>query len=223
MREDLEKSVEYFKEAIERDPDYALAYVGLAEAYAVLADWGFSPPRETYAVAKATAEKALEIDNTIAEAHATVAVAEVNISWNWMEAEKEFKRAIELNPNYATAHQWYAEHLTKLGRFDEAIAEIRRAQELDPLSLIINAMAGSIYFYARQYDNAIKYSRETLELDSSFPLAQTIIQMSYDIMGNYQKAVEEYKRLLIISGVSAELVADYERASKASDQDGAIQ
>ncbi len=166
--EGFQKGVKYFQEAIENDPNYALAFAGLADSYDLLPRYGFLAPNEGYPEAKEAAIKALELDDTLAEAHASLGYAEVNYDWDWAGGEKEFKRAIELNPGYATAHHWYALYLAASGRLDEATSEIKRAQELDPLSLIINSNLGRILYFARKYDQAIEQFRKTIELDPNF-------------------------------------------------------
>ncbi len=153
---DIRKSVEYFQQAIDKDPTYALAYAALAEAYILIPNYTKDSPDEAIPKARAAAMKALEIDETLAEAHTALADVMYEYDWKFAEAEKEFKRAIELNPNYATTRHWYAEYLLTVGRKEEAIAEIKRAQELDPLSLIINAVVGVVYIENRQYEQAIE-------------------------------------------------------------------
>jgi len=165
--EDLKKAIEYFEGAIEIDPDYALAYIGLADSYLTIPDYSSFPPDEAYPKARELITKALELESNLAEAHNSLAVVLSNF-WNWEEAEREFNRTIELNPNYATAHHWYAFHLILMARIDEAIEEIRRAHELDPLSLVINRNMGQMLYYGRQYDKAIEALQRTLELDPDF-------------------------------------------------------
>ena len=203
---DIKRSIDYFNQAIALDPTYALAYAGLADAYQVLAVYARAPltPEETYLKARAAAQKALEIDATLAEPHAALGVVLHEYDWNFPEAEKEFKRAIELNPNYASAHQWYGEYLMNMGRFDEAIAEAKRAQELDPLSLIINTMVGRAYYAARRYDEAIQKYRKTLEMDSNFPVARGDLAEVYFEKGMYEEAIEEKRKQRIIEGATPE-------------------
>jgi tetratricopeptide (TPR) repeat protein len=160
QREEKEyaKAFEYFQQAIDKEPTYALAYVGLAETY-LIAEATTYHDGEKIAKAKAAAQKALEIDPTLGEAYTTLANTKHHDDWNFAEAEKEYKRAIELSPNYPTAHHWYAESLTSLGRFDEGFAQYNRALELDPLSLAISTDLGMAYYYNRQYDRAIDTSK----------------------------------------------------------------
>jgi TolB-like protein/Tfp pilus assembly protein PilF len=169
---DLKKAIGYFHEAIENDPNYATAYAGLADAYVLLSGYG-DRPKDTFPQAKVAAMKALELDSTLGQAHAALALALFASELNFAEASREFQRAIELNPNYATAHQWYGEAgLLPLGKFDEAIAELKRALELDPLSIIINADVGRVLGGARRYDEAIAQLRKTVEMDPNFYYAR---------------------------------------------------
>lgn len=187
--EGLKKAIEYFNQAIAIDPRYAQAYAGLADSYLLIGGYGLISQEETIPKAKAAAEKALEIDDTLAEAHTSLGLIYQNYEWNWAECEKEYRRAIELNPNYATAHHWYGEHLALMGRFDEGIAEIQRAQEIDPLSLIINTDLGASFSRARQYDQAIEQLRKTLEMDPNFERAYAFLAYAYAQKGMCQEAV----------------------------------
>jgi len=191
----LKKSIEYFNQAIEIDPGDALSYAGLADAFVLIPNYSAGSPQEFYPKAKAAARKALEIDESLAEAHASLAQALFAYDWNFAESTREFQRAIELNPNYATARHWYANsNLLAMGRFDEAIAEGKRAQELDPLSLIINADLGADYFYARQYDRSIEQLRKTIETDQGFYTAHYFLGMAYAMKGAFLEAIAEYRR-----------------------------
>ncbi|MGH9966475.1 MAG: protein kinase domain-containing protein [Pyrinomonadaceae bacterium] len=193
--ESLKKSVDYFNQAIQKDPTYALAYVGLADAYIVIPYFSVDSPQESYPKAKAAAKRALEIDDALAEAHTAMAALLMNYDWNLPESNKEFERAIELNSNYATAHHWYArENLTIMGRFDRALSEMHRAQELDPLSLIINANLGKAYFNARRYDEAIQQLRKTIEIDQTFFVAHHYLGSAYAMKGDYSEALGEYHK-----------------------------
>ena len=192
--ESLKKSIEYFNQAIEKDPSYALAYAGLADAYGLFSTYSVSSPQESYPKAKAAAKKALELDETLAEAHTSLAKV-LNLDWNLAESNREFQRAIELNPNYATAHQWYGNgNLRVMGRFDEAIAEMKRAQQLDPLSLVINSDVGVTYISARQYDQAIEQLRKTTEMDQGFYYAHWNLGIAYEMKGSLQEALAEYQK-----------------------------
>ena len=196
---DLEKAIEYFNQATTKDPGYALAYAGLADAYVLLSGFGAASPKDSFPQAKAAAEKALELDNTLGEAHASRALALFAYDFNFAEANREFRRAIELNPNYATAHQWYGESgLTPLGQFDEAIAEIKRALKLDPLSVIINADLGTILFTARRYDDAIAQLRKTLEMDPTFYYAHYNLGEALEMKGRVPEAIAEYEKAIAL-------------------------
>ena len=175
-------------------PTYALAYVGLADSYNMLATYNLSQPRTVLSRAKAAAESALEIDNQLAEAHTSLARVRADYDWDWPAAEQEFKRALELNPNYATAHHWYALHLMAMGQFEEAAAEIKRAQQIDPLSLSISASTGLPFYWSRRYDEAIEQFRRTLELDLSFALAHVLLGQAYAQKGMFDEAIAELSR-----------------------------
>ena len=164
----FQRATEYFQRAIEKDPSNAAAYAALANCYALVGGYAGTPQTESMPKARAAALRALAIDENLAEAHTAVALIEQNYDWDWVTAEKEYRRAIDLNPNYATAHQWYAEHLANRGRFDEALAESERARELDPLSLIIAADNGVILYYARRYDDSIKQFQAVEEMEPHF-------------------------------------------------------
>jgi len=191
----LKKSIEYFNQAIEQDPNFALAYAGLADSYDLLPYYSAGSPEQSVPKGKAAARKALEIDDSLAEAHTALAYELCVYDWNFAESAKEFQRAIELNPNYATAHQWYGDRaLVCLGRIDEGVAEVKRAVQLDPLSLIINADVGEIYIYARQYDQAIEQLRRTIEMDPNFYNAHWRLGKAYEKKGNVQDALAEYQK-----------------------------
>ena len=190
--EGLNRGIEYFNQAIEKDPTYALAYAGLADCYALLTEYSTVPPDESRRKAKAAAMRALEIDDTLAEAHTSLAAVH-EYDWNWAEAEREYRRAIEINPNYATAHHWYAVFLGGRARFDEGLREIRRAQELDPLSLIINTGSGRLLYNARRNDEAIAQLRKTLEMDPKFPEAHFQLALAYEAKRMYGEALREFE------------------------------
>ena len=199
-QEGFKKGLEFFEQALERDPTYPLAYAGLADTYSLLANYFLLPPQEAFPRAKAAATKALEIDDTLAEAHASLAFARHHYDWDWSGAEGEYKRALELNPGYATAHQWYAEYLTTVGRHEEAIAEIRRAQELDPLSLVIDSNVGRLLYYAHRYDQAIDELQNTLMLDPNFPWAHVFLGMAFEQKGMYAEAMAEAQKVVALGG-----------------------
>jgi TolB-like protein/Flp pilus assembly protein TadD len=214
--EGLKKGIDFFGQALEKDPAYALAYTGLADCYYLLADYRFVPWKEAYPRAKGAATKALELDETLAEAHTSLALIKDRYEWDWPGAEREFKRAIELNPNYATAHHWYSNYLEEMGRHDEAIAEIKRAQQLDPLSLIINAVVGLRFRSARRYDEAIEQLRKTLEMDPNFAMAHFLLGGVYKQKGQYESAIAEYQKGRSASGGSVHLLAALGRAYAAA-------
>jgi len=199
----LRKAIEYFQQATAKDPNYARAYTGLADSYALIGGYTSLPPTEFMPKARAAALRALEIDDHLAEAHTALGLIVQNYDWDWQTSEREFRRAIELNPNYATAHQWYAEHLMWLGRFDEALRESERARELDPLSLIIAADKGAVLFFSRDYDRAIEEWRSVLEMDPGFVRAH-LIRAAYREKGMFPEALAD-----IESTRSASPVADY--------------
>jgi serine/threonine protein kinase len=186
---DLKKGIELFHQAIRKDSNYALAYAGLADSYTILGNFNLYSPRETYPKAKTAALKALAIDNTLAEAHASLGFAIMNYDWDWATAEKELKLAIAINPNYPTARCWYAFLLTMRGRFEEAALVRTKAIELDPLSPVINADIGLTLYFARRYDEAIGQYRKTLEIDPTFVLANIPLAGAYEQKKMYTEAI----------------------------------
>ncbi|MBI3948864.1 MAG: tetratricopeptide repeat protein [Acidobacteria bacterium] len=197
-REGLKKGIEYFQQAIEKDPSYASAYSGLSDSYALVVLQEALSPNEGFPKARAAAERALEIDETLAEAHTSLAFVRQAYDWDWLSAETEFKRAIKLNPSYATGHHWYAMYLTAMERFDEAITEIKRAQELDPVSLVINTNVGVVLYFARQYDQAIEQLRNTLDMDPSFVWARIYLGLSYEQKGQWPEAIAEFRKARLL-------------------------
>jgi serine/threonine protein kinase/Tfp pilus assembly protein PilF len=192
--EALIRANEYFEQAIKIDRNYALAYTGLADSYNMMGAYSYLPSKDAFLQAKAAAEKALEIDESLAEAHVSITQVKEFYEWDWSGAEKEYNRAIELNTKYATAHQWYAEYLSILGRHNEAMAEIKKAQELDPLSPIINVEAGRVYYFAQQYDQAIKHMKKAFEIDPNFVPAHFFLAYAYVQKGMYQEAISELQK-----------------------------
>jgi DNA-binding winged helix-turn-helix (wHTH) protein/TolB-like protein/Flp pilus assembly protein TadD len=203
------RAIAYFTEAIEKEPDYALAYAGLADAYSVLGfyEFGTLAPEENYQRAKTAAMRALELDETLAEAHTSLALAKVDVEHDAAGAEREYRRAIELNPNYATAHHWYSDFLAAMDRQDEAMAEIKRAIELDPLSLVINVTLGERLFYTRRYDEALIQLHKTLELDESFGLTHYLLGLTLEQKGMYEEAIASFNRARELSGDSPFIMA----------------
>src|SRR5579872_4555769 len=216
--EGLKAALAYFEQATEEDPNYAKAYSGLADTYALLGDWQYAvmPPKEAFPEAKAAAIHALELDNALGEAHNSLAFVLDGFDWDLDAGGKEFQRAIELNPGYATAHHWYAWHLVLLGRFDEAITEMRKAENLDPLSLIINADLAELLSLAHSYDESIRQSLKTIEMDPNFALAHNQLGQAYLQKHMYAEAVAELQKAVELSRNSPTCVANLARAYVAS-------
>jgi TolB-like protein/Flp pilus assembly protein TadD len=214
----LKVALAYFNQAIEEDPKYAQAYSGLADTYALLGDWQYAvmTPKEALPKAKAAAIKALELDSTLGEAHNSLAFCLDGFDWDFESAGKEFLRAIELNPGYATAHHWYAWHLALLRRYDEAIAEMKKAENLDPLSLVINADLAELLVLAHSYDESIQQSRKTIEMDPNFGLAHNHLAQAYLKKQMNDEAVAELKKAVQLSGGSPTCIANLARAYVAS-------
>lgn len=199
--EGFRRAIEYYQQAISLDSNYALAYVGVAASYAALGSvLGFRSPTETYPRSKEFAMKALALDETLAEAHSALATYALNYEWNWSEAERQYKRAIELNPNFGLAHSGYGTYLEALGRFDEAIAERQLAQKFDPLSPFATADVGYPYYYARRFDAAIEQYRKGLELDPKFSWGHLWIGQAYVQKGMYKEAIDEINQAIQLSG-----------------------
>jgi len=217
------KAIGFFEQAIAKQPDYAQAYAGLSDTYALL---GLAPHAqasrsETMARARAAALKALEMDDTVAEAHTSLASVSMIYDWNWSVAEKEFRRAIELDPGYATAHHWYAFYCASQARTEDALAEIRIAKKLDPLSLIINADLAHLLYFARKYDEAIAQSRRTLEMDPDFVAAHVSAGLAYLGKQQYSESVRELETAVRLSGGQPDTMAflgiAYARAGRADE------
>jgi Tfp pilus assembly protein PilF len=198
-KQGAEKGIEFFQRAIEVDPNYALAYAGLADSYIILGFHGLLPPSEVMPKAKQAAEKALQIDDSLAEARISLAYVTEAYDWDWPRAEREYKHAIRLNSNYATAHHWYGEYLALVGRFDEAVEELQKAKEIDEsLSLIINAAVGLVLYLARQYDRAIEEHLRTLELDPNFAHTRFCLGLAYLQKSMFDEAIAELQTALAI-------------------------
>jgi TolB-like protein/DNA-binding winged helix-turn-helix (wHTH) protein/Tfp pilus assembly protein PilF len=214
----LKVALAYFNQAIEEDPKYAQAYSGLADTYALLGDWQYAvmTPKEALPKAKDAAIKALELDSAQGEAHNSLAFVLDGFDWNLDAGGKEFQRAIELSPSYATAHHWYGWHLSLLGRYDEAIAEMRKAEDLDPLSLIINADLAELLVLAHSYDESIRQSRKTIEMDANFALAHNQLAQAYLGKHMNDEAVAELQKAVQLSGGSPTCIANLARAYTAS-------
>ncbi len=195
----VKKGIEYFEQAIEKDPGYPLAYAGLADSYNILGFYGFAAPRDAFPKAKAAALKALEIDEALAEAHASLAYANVYYDWDWSGAGREFKRSIELNPAYATARMNHSVYLTIMGHHQEGLAESEKALELDPLSLIGNANIALLFYFARHYDRVVEQCRKTLEMDPSFVVAHAWLGQTYLQKGAFQEAIKAFEAAIELS------------------------
>ncbi|MEP6570231.1 MAG: protein kinase [Acidobacteriota bacterium] len=192
--EGFKQAAKFFRDAIDKDPKYALAYAGLADCYTLQSDYGFLTPTEGYGLAKTFVNLALQYDDSLAEAHTSLASIKATTNWDWQGAENEYRRAIELNPNYATAHHWYAVQLLLQGRLDEARIEIKKAQQLDPFSLGINKDLAVIYLYSREYDKAVEQCRKTLEIKTDFLVMSTYIAQAYELKQNYPEAISEIEK-----------------------------
>jgi TolB-like protein/Tfp pilus assembly protein PilF len=201
-RFDQRKGLMYFQQALEKDPNYALAYVGIASCYATLGFFSLLPPKDVFPQARIAAQKALEIDDTLSEAHSSLAWIKTNFDWDWEGAEREFRRALELNPGSASSRLRYATFLSLRGRFEEAIVEMKRAQELDPLSLSIQNTAGVILFLNRQYDESIEQLRRVLEMDPNLITTHLYIGETYFVKGMYEEAIAAFQKSLALSGGS---------------------
>ncbi|MCK4546377.1 MAG: protein kinase [Candidatus Eisenbacteria sp.] len=210
--EEIRQSIEYFRQAIDRDPTYALAYAGLADSYGILAFNGHVPPAEAIPQSRAAVLKALEIDSMLAEAHASHAGILFQFDWDFPAAEAEFRRGLELNPSYATGHQWYGLFLASMGRYAEGIAELELAQELDPLSLVIPVALSMVLYYGGEYDRSLEACYKSLELDPDFFYARGQMSLLCEAQGNFDLAVSEFKQYLRASyGASAEELDALER------------
>lgn len=209
----LRRSIQYFLQGTERDPNFGAGYAALAYSYATAASWTFLSSRDAYPNAREAAQKALSIDDTIAEAHFVTAEILHEYDWDWSGAEKEYQRALQLNPSSATGHKLYAEYLTHAGRYSDALAELRRAQRLDPLSMITNSLVCYVYLHARQYDNAITECKKALELDPNFGPTHYFLGEAYSGEHLYDKAVREHQTARDLSGhvsmTAAALASNY--------------
>ena len=218
----IKQAIAQFQQAIDRDPNFALGYVGLADCHTGLTFYNFAAPRDAMPKAKESALKALSLDNTVAEAHASLAHVVMNYDWDWATAEKEFKRSIELKPDYATAHQWYAIHyLTATNRLEEAIQEMKRALELEPVSLVMNTFMGATLYYAGRYDEAIDQCRRTVDMDPNFAVAHWHLGLAYEQKQLFDKAIEEFRKAILLSQHSPLMIAAlghvYARANRSDE------
>jgi tetratricopeptide (TPR) repeat protein len=200
----LRRAIEYFNSAIETDPTYAEAYSGLADAYALSGDWkyGVLSPQDAFPKTRAAVTKALALDDSLSEAHASLAFALDLYGWDWEAAETEYKQAIKLKPSYATAHQWYSWHLFMMGRNSEGMLELRKAESLDPLSLIIGADLADALCVAHLYDEAVQQSKKTLEMDPNFAVGRYELGQALVQKHMYDEAIAEFQRAIELSGHS---------------------
>jgi TolB-like protein/Flp pilus assembly protein TadD len=202
-RDGLTRAAAAFDRAVAIAPDYAEAHSGVADAYAVLGFYDYLPPRQAFPRAKAAAQRALQLDDQLAEAHASLGYVALYYDWNWTEAERSLRRAIELNPSYSVGHQWLANYFVARGRFDEAAAAMRRAQEIDPLSLIASAALGWVHLYARDYDAAAQQCRRTLELNQEFEQAWLWGGSAHEAAGRFAEALPMLQKAADLSKRSA--------------------
>ena len=216
--ESLKRAIGYFDLAIERDPLYASAYSGLADSYALLGDWeyGVLSPQEAFPKAKAAATKALALDDKLSEAHTSLALILDLYDWSWSSAESEYKRALALNPGYATAHHWYAWHLIVTGRNGDGIAELKRAASLDPLSLIISADLADALCIAHMYEESVRQSRRTIEMDPHFAVAHYQLGQALEQMHAHDEAIAEFRRAIDLSGGNSTFESNLANAYAAS-------
>jgi serine/threonine protein kinase/tetratricopeptide (TPR) repeat protein len=219
---DFKKAADYFTQAVQKDSRYALSYAGLADTYSILGTAGYLSPTEAWPKAKAAAMQALDIDDTLAEAHTSLGLVKEYYEWDWTGAEKEFKRAIELNPNSANAHLWHGDFLSNTGRLDDGMRETKRAKDLDPLSLIINTKLGWQFYLSSQDDQAVEQLRKVLEIDQKFAPARRILEGVYSQMGKQKEAVAERERFVSLLG-SPELAASIEEDFSKSGYNGVLQ
>lgn len=198
--EGLRRSIEYFQQATFEDSGYAIAYAGLADSYALLGSYGVAPAEEAYPIARSAALRALQLDASLAEAHASLGMISFYYEWNWDLADTEFRRSIALNPEYALAHTWYGVQLAAVGKGDEAIHQIKIAQQLDPLSLLTNTEVGRVYYLTHNFDAAVDAFRRAIDLDPHFARAHTRLGMAYAAQGKYKEAAAEFQVAQQLSG-----------------------
>jgi serine/threonine protein kinase/tetratricopeptide (TPR) repeat protein len=219
--EGFHKAIEYFKQAVEKDPSYALAYAGVADSYVLLGWNSYLPPKEAFPRGKVAAMTALRLDPDLAEGHTSLAALMWLYDWHWKEAETEFKHSLDLSPTYATANHWYAEYVMTMGRQVEAIARMKNSQDLDPLSLIINVAVGWAFYYARRYDEGIEQLRQTVELDPNYPVTHWILGLLLRRTGCYEQAIIEGEKGVNLSGGSplmrAALAHTYGKAGRTKE------
>ena len=215
------KGLEFFQQAIARDPNYAQAHAGVADSYNLLGRYGPLAPRDAYPRAQAAAQNALELDDSLAEAHTALGYSQAFYNWDWAAAGKSFRRAIELNPNYATARHWYALVLQAQGQLEESVAEMKRAQELDPLSLIINSNLARVLYYSRRYAEAFEQARKTIELEPSFPYGHMRLAQVHLVRGEFAEAIAALRKGAALSPGATDMLGllgyAYGRAGQRSE------
>jgi TolB-like protein/DNA-binding SARP family transcriptional activator/Tfp pilus assembly protein PilF len=214
--EGMRSAATFFQQAVDKEPRYARAHAGLGDAYAVLGFYDYLPPHEAFAKSEQAATRSIELDPTLGAPHTTLGYINLYYHWNWPRAESEFRRAIALDPNYSTAHQWYANFLTAMSRFDEAEREMRRAQELDPLSLIANAALGWVYYYAAAFDKSVEQCRQTLELDPQYAVALLWSGWALQELGRFPEAIDHHRKAVALTSGGALYVASLARAHAAA-------
>jgi tetratricopeptide (TPR) repeat protein len=205
--EGIERAIEQFQEAIDRDPNYALGYVGLVDCYGVLEEYAGVPASETLPKARAAADRALQIDDSLSEAHTSSALI-FNQMWRWAEAEGEYKRAISLNPNYPTAHHWFSIYFRMKGQIDDSLKEIKQAQELDPLSAVISQNVAEVYLLKNDLNSAIAQCQKIIELDPNFPGAHDELGFAYLKQRRYEEAIAEFQKTVELSGRASRYQGD---------------
>ena len=221
---DMQKSIDYFEQATALDPNFALAYAGLAESYVLASGYAIAAPQQSFPQAKTAAQRAIEIDETLAEAHNALAYALFNYDWNFAESEREIERAIELNPNYSTAYHWRGNaNLLAVGKYEEAIDSLKKAQELDPLSLIINADLATGYLYARQFDRAVEQFQKTIEMDENFFYAHAYLGRTLLMKGDYAAALAELKKAQSLSNDPLVMMLSARTYAKMGRRDKALE
>jgi tetratricopeptide (TPR) repeat protein len=196
------KAIEYFRQAVEEDPTYALAYAGLSDCYVLLGWNSYLAPKEAFPKGKAAAKSALQLDPNLAEAHTSLAALLWLHDWQWEEAQSQFTRSLELGPTYATANHWYAEYAMTMGRHEEAMTRMKKGQDLDPLSLIINVAVGWALYHARRYDDAIAQLQRTIDLDPNYPVTYWILGLLFRQTGHFELAITEGEKGVKLSAGS---------------------
>jgi TolB-like protein/Tfp pilus assembly protein PilF len=217
---DIVKGLEYFEQAVAIDPDYAMAYVGIAESYNLCVTYQILPPEEAAPKAKIAAQKALQLDGTLGEAQSVIA-AVTDKECKFYQVIDDYERAVRMSPNYGTARQWYAEALSRLGRHEEAVEQISQARALDPLSLPINTVVGTVYYNNRQYADALEATRKVLELDPDFPSAVGLTAKIHDMMRAHDEAMEYYKKYMTLAGIDSGIIDMFGRTYEQGGMDEA--